>query len=178
MLRSLFFVFVFTTLHGCAIQPQVEVDYDTAFAFNTLQKYAWAPKGDEDGQFLSLFGQRVERAITDNLTADGKQHIDSAEAADFLIAYHLSVEKQLKVDSYYTHWGYRPFWWGATFSGTQTRVREYKTGTLVIDLIDPRTNTVFFSGSVESKVKKNLSPQEREVRIREAVGTILARLPK
>jgi hypothetical protein len=106
----------------------------------------------------------------------GFEQVDP-EQADFLVTWHLIVDTQYRIDNYYSHWGYRGHWRGAGVGAGTGTVRQYKVGTLVIDMIDNQTKTVFWRGSARSYIGQSLSPEERDNRIREAVNLILAPFP-
>jgi hypothetical protein len=56
-------------------------------------------------------------------------------------------------------------------------VDQYEEGTLFIDVIDPKRNTMIWRGSATARVTPDLTPEERETRIGEAVRAILAKFP-
>lgn len=180
-IRSIiFFSITFFILSGCASGPRVNTDFDTNASFLNLKSFAFAPDNAETKEVTTLLSKRVRSAIAASLKAQGKAMVDETNA-DFLVAYHTSVEKRIDVDTYYQAWGFRPNWWyGPQFHAGHfptTRVREYKIGTLVVDIIESESKSVIWSSSAENTLSKYLSPQEREEKINSVVNAMLAEFP-
>lgn len=178
----LFLVFsiVVIFLAGCTSTPRVNTDFDTNASFTNLNSFAFAPDNAETKEVTTLLSKRVRSALAESLQAQGKSMVDEAQA-DFWVAYHTSVEKRIDVDTYYQAWGIQPYWWYGTRHRNAhfptTRVREYKIGTLVVDIIEAKTKSVIWSSSAENTLSKYLTPQEREEKIRKVVNAMLAEFP-
>ena len=122
-----------------------------------------------------LLSQRVQRAVNDQLRSKGLELVEPARA-DVLVAYQMSVEERLDVDT--VHYGYRYGRWGyAGPAHTTTYVREYEQGTLVIDLIAPEERRLIWRGVGRTRLRDQATPEQREAHIREVVGAILERYP-
>ncbi|MBT0585243.1 DUF4136 domain-containing protein [Alteromonas oceanisediminis] len=170
---------VLVLLSACASAPRVHTDFDTASNFAQYKTFAFAPDSAEQATVTTLLSKRVRDALERHLVANGHTKTSDADA-DFLVAYHTSYEKRIDVDTYYTAWGIRPYWgYDPLFRGhiPQTRVREYKVGTLVVDIIDADKKAVVWSSSAENTLSKHLSPEEREEKINTVVAAMLAEFP-
>jgi len=67
--------------------------------------------------------------------------------------------------------------WSAFFYRDQSDVTTYEAGTLVLDIVDTRTNDVIWRGWARDSVEGVLDNQDKMVRqISEAVERMLARL--
>lgn len=166
---------VLVVLAGCSNTPRTDIDYDVDYDFTKLKTFAWQQAPQEPATSTSLYTARVMDAAIEHLSfLKGFEQV-SPEQADFLVTYHLIVDTKYRIDNYYNRWGYRGYWRGAG-AGTST-VRQYKVGTLVIDMIDNQTKTVFWRGSASASVSRNLTPEQRDARIREAVNLVLAPFP-
>jgi hypothetical protein len=167
------------TLFACVSKPRTDLDYDTSYDFLAVKSYAWLEQAPEDAQFAGLYGVRVVDAVDEQLAFRGMKKV-AADKADILVAYHLIVDTKYDVDTFYNSWGYRSFRGPGSGFGIgmyDTRVREYKVGTLLVDMIDPKLKQVVWRGSASSRVKKNLEPTERDQQIREAVAELMAPYP-
>ncbi|RCU50015.1 DUF4136 domain-containing protein [Corallincola holothuriorum] len=166
------------TLFACTSKPRTDVDYDTSYDFLQMKTYAWLAQPPEDAQTTSLHALRVQESVDAELSRRGMTLVDS-EQADVLLAYHLVIDTKYNVDNYYSRWGYRSYHRDRVggFGVSNTRVREYQVGTLLIDMIDPVKKQVIWRGSMSSRVKKNVAPEERDVMIRQSVVDILAPFP-
>lgn len=60
---------------------------------------------------------------------------------------------------------------------TQTTVREYEVGTLIIDLVDNKTTKLIWRGSVADTIRDKNTPEERVQIINQAVGSVMANYP-
>lgn len=163
---------------GCR-SIQVQSDYDPTVSFGAIDTYAWLPPiGPEGGRGTimdDLLSQRVQRAVNDQLRSKGLELVEPARA-DLLVAYQMSVEERLDVDT--VHYGYRYGRWGyAGPAHTTTYVREYEQGTLVIDLIAPEERRLIWRGVGRTRLRDQATPEQREAHIREVVSAILERYP-
>jgi hypothetical protein len=88
--------------------------------------------------------------------------------ADLLIHYHASVTTRLNVNGVDERYGSQP------------QVTEYEAGTLVVDLVDARTNRVVWRGFARDTVTLEdvLNDRDRMTqRINEAVTRMFKELP-
>jgi len=163
---------------GCASLP-VETDYDPAFDFGGYQRFAWlAEKQPLTGDVRldnPRLHERLRQAIQQTLTASGFDA--EAGSADFRVGYHLSLQQRLDVTTLDSHYGYGPgaSRWG--YGPPETVVREYDEGTLVIDVVDSRSDRLVWRGSAFGRMSESATPEERQDRARAAVAMILERFP-
>lgn len=157
-------------------------DFDPGVSFNQYKTYSWIEKqGDEAGYHLDgLMDQRVRDAIESELNQKGFSKTDKV-GADLLVNYLTKVDKKINVDTFNTNYGYNPYWgpgwgWGGHVQ-TQTTVREYEVGTLIIDLVDSKTGKLVWRGSVADTIRDKNTPQEREAKVREAVSSVMMNYP-
>ncbi len=62
-------------------------------------------------------------------------------------------------------------------TGKATETTEYKEGTLVIDVLDPKTDKLLWRGVSNGKLPKIISAEGREAGVKKVVEKILARFP-
>ena len=60
---------------------------------------------------------------------------------------------------------------------TDGYVENYDQGTLVLDIVDGRSNELVWRGTAQARIDPSNSPEERQRRINEAVRKILDRFP-
>ncbi|MFY8272702.1 DUF4136 domain-containing protein [Pseudoalteromonas sp. SSDWG2] len=165
-------------LSACASSP--DYDYDKSVNFTEYKTFAWFPnatlaKGATNYQISELMERRVRQAISDELTAKGMTFTDAANA-DILVNYHASVESKVDVDTFSTGYSARWDYWGISHN-VQTTTREYKVGTLVVDVIDKASNQLVWRAANEGRLKKNQTPEERTAAVQESVAEILSHYP-
>jgi len=153
-------------LSACKITPPISVDYDTDYNYSDLRSYAWVVPKDES-KVTTLENKRQFSAIETILNRKGFIKTNDPEQADFLLRTHTITDKKTDVDSFYSVWGYHPYAYnypyGWPHNNSSTIIREYKIGTLVLDMVDPKKKEVFWRGSVSRKlgVYLNRTPEER-----------------
>ena len=83
----------------------------------------------------------------------------------FYINYSVVTQEQVSIDTYNSsfygsrHYG-NSFYGGSGYS--DTRVKYYTQGTLVIDIIDANKNLLVWRASAASKLKSGSTPQQNE----------------
>ncbi|MFK0571003.1 DUF4136 domain-containing protein [Endozoicomonas sp.] len=168
-------------LTGCATQ-KVDWDYDTERSLGGMKSYRWIEPASESKQmgyhFEALMDKRVHSAVDGVLESQGFQRIDSEkEAVDFLVNYIASQKTRREERQVTTSFGYGFSPWGLGVS-TDSRVQEYEEGSLIIDIIDPETKNVVWRGRSRARIQEDLSPEQRTVKINQAVDHILEGFPR
>jgi hypothetical protein len=97
---------------------------------------------------------------------------------DFAVAYYASTKQKLDV----TYWDYgyawQPGWWGGWGAGwgpMDRTVTQYTQGTVVVDVIDPKTKELLWRGSGVARVSDD--QQEYEKELQKTVLAILDKFP-
>ncbi|MFC1514786.1 DUF4136 domain-containing protein [Candidatus Omnitrophota bacterium] len=172
-----------TILSGCST-IRADWDFDPSADFYRLASYGWISAEDADpGQatvYDTLSDSRIVEAIEDALFTKG--YIKQPQGTpDFLIGYFTGVEGKLDLRATDRNYGYatQSAWayrvWPPARSPMHTHA--YDEGTLVIDIVDPRTNGLIWRGSAKAEIETSANPQQREQRIRESVNKIMAAFP-
>ncbi|MBW2416673.1 MAG: DUF4136 domain-containing protein [Deltaproteobacteria bacterium] len=167
---------------GCAALP-VETDYDPAFDFGGYKQFGWLtekqPLTGDVRLDNPLLHERLREAIGQTLTAAGFEAVpsDDLASADFRVGYHLALQRRLDVTTLDSHYGYGP---GANRWGhgpPETIVREYDEGTLVIDVVDSKSDRLVWRGSAYGRMSETATPEQRQERAHGVVATILELFP-
>jgi uncharacterized protein DUF4136 len=97
---------------------------------------------------------------------------------DFAVAYYASTKEKLDV----TYWDYgyawSPYWWGGWGPGSgpvDRTVTPYTQGTVVVDVIDPRTMELLWRGSGVARVSDDQQKYEED--LQKTVTAILEKFP-
>jgi len=169
------------TLAGCS-SLQVSTDHDpTAVASMAgYGSYDWMPHPEGDDPLLHnrLLATRVENAVDAELGAKEFRRIDQG-TPDFKVGWHASLEGKVDVSTVNNYYGYGHQSWGASGGGAHadTFVREYKQGTLILDVVDARSNKLVWRGTAQAEVSMSDSTEKRESRIRKAVQKLFKGFP-
>lgn len=96
------------------------------------------------------------------------------ETPDLMLHYHVVIENEVL---YIRDWWCDEEAW--TRYGHCNRIRqvEYREGTLIIDLIDAKTGVQVWRGAAAG-VLENMTPEQAEVRIYDAVQLISKKFPE
>ena len=161
-------------LAGCATL-RVNAYVERGADFTQYRSYAWAERGafatgDARLDNNRFFSQRVEEAVDMQLAARGFEKT-GVGTADVLVHIHLRVGQRIDT---------------AGFDPTDRRCiveacgpDVYEAGTLMIDVMDRRTDRLAWRGWAERSFDGVIENQEwMEATIDEAVARILAQLPR
>lgn len=158
---------------ACASTMTVSSHVDRAVDFKQYKTYDWGPAdtlptGDPRLDANPLFKDHLQGEVERQLAARGFQQ--SPGEPDLLIHYHANISERLDATKVDRGRGY-----GIDDSA---QAREYEAGTIVIDLVDRRTNKVVWRGWAQDAVADMLASQDKMAeKVREAVTRMLARLP-
>jgi hypothetical protein len=159
-------------LAGTIVLAQnISYDFDKAADFSKFKTYSWVR-----GTILTdeLNHQRVVNAVNAQLAAKRLTRVEDRAKADLLVAYHAGFDRDLQITGFSSGWG--PYRFGATRSGT-ARTEEILTGTLAVDLVDSRTNTIVWRGIATKDVDVKADPQKRERNITRAAERLFKNYP-
>ena len=166
------------TLGACS-GIKVQTDYDPAAvpSFQRYKTYAWLPDptgGDRRVQ-NEILAARVRGAVDAELAGKGYTQATTG-TPDFMIGWFVSLDGRMNVSQLNTYYGYGwgP-WYGAAYG--QTYARYYEEGTLVLDVVDVRSNQLAWRGSAQTEVDRTRPQAEREQLVNTAVKRVLERFP-
>ncbi|MDO5656111.1 MAG: DUF4136 domain-containing protein [Flavobacteriaceae bacterium] len=163
---GLFMLFAFTSCNTV----RVTSDYDRSANFDQYKSFAFHQKGLADLKMNDLDKRRVVEAITQSLQSKGMSTAAYETAADIIINISANNKTRVNIEPWYDPW----WGWGPMWGGSQ-RVNQYKEGTLILDFIDRRQNTLVWQGVGQGL---NVSDIERKAeKIPVAVQEILAKYP-
>lgn len=169
-----------TALCACSTL-RVNSDYDPDFDFSGFRTWSWltGPQaGTVDPRVANaLVEERIRSALEKHMAARGFERIASG-TPDFRVGYHAAIEDKVDVRTVNRAYGYGPAWGaGRGRLATDTYVREYAEGTLILDFVDSQTNRLVWRGSAQAEVYAYTTPEQREKRIGDAVAQILEKFP-
>lgn len=164
---------------SCGSSLKVSSDYDKAANFSGYQTFNFYNL-KTTGSVSQMNADRIANAIRAQLTAKGFR--ETSNNPDLMVnAVTVLKDKQSVSAStnYYGYGGmYRPYgYWGGmgTTGYTTVSTYDYKDGSLVIDIVDAKTNKVVWEGTGNKDIDK--APKNPEAAINEAVTKIMASFP-
>ena len=175
-MRRLIIGVMFTaTIAGCATMTvSSHIERDVQFA--DFATFEWGPPdalpvGDPRLDNNAFFRDYVMGAIEKELAGKGFRQASSGEP-DLLVHYHASVNQKVDV-----HEADRPY--GYCYQDCEPRVVEFEQGTLVVDIVDRRTNKVVWRGWAQDTMNGVIDNQDRlEKQVSEGVTKMMKLLPQ
>lgn len=162
---------------GCATTMNVSSHVERGLDFSRYHTYDWGPAdalptGDPRLDQNPFFQDHLQGAVEKQLAAKGLKR-STAGTADLLIHYHASINQRFDVNRMDKAYGY------CETDDCRNGVMEYEAGTLVLDVVDPRTNNIVWRGWAQDSVEDALQNRDKMARqIDEAVTRMLALLPR
>jgi len=158
---------------GCS-SLRVNVDYDPDFDFQPQKSFAIAHYNKEGED--TLFNDRLIRALEADLQSKGYTK-STKEEADLIVTFHTNVENKTSIDTDYQMIGYAGYRYGGSMVAT-TRTYNYKKGTLIIDLLNPKDEKIVWRGMATDILKEHKTPQERTEYLNKVVKKTMASFPR
>jgi hypothetical protein len=158
---------------GCAtltVDSHLARDVD----MRSFRTFDWAladtaSTGDPRLDNNRFFDERVRRQVETELTRRGFERGDS-NTPQLMVHYHMKVGQRFDMRTMDHAYGY--------CEAVDCRPDVYDAGTLVVDLVDPRSNRLIWRGWAEGSFEGVIDNQEwLEKRIDETVARIMDRLP-
>jgi hypothetical protein len=147
---------------GLDISRYHTYDWGPADAFPTGD-----PRLDKD----PFFKDHVTGAVEKELSGRGFEWATSS-TPDLLIHYHANISERMDINRFDRERGYCD-------ADSCAGVVRYEAGTLVIDVVDGRTNTLLWRGWAQASVGDMLNNRDRMAqRIDEAVTRMFERFPR
>jgi hypothetical protein len=173
---------VLALLAGCSAFS-VRYDFDPHANFTTFKTYGWymadaKAKGKADGLANPIMDSRVRRILERDLAAKGFQRQDAEP--DFLLTYY-PVYRNRYVQTYTSMgpaWGYgwgRPWGYGPGVGFTE--VQAYREGSIVLEVVDNKTNQLVWQAVAEGALTGLQDPQDAEAQVSLAVKKLLEKFP-
>lgn len=173
--------------------PKVNTNKKTAKDLDSFSSYAFLPNQDTiktteyDNRYVN---EIVIDEINENMQ-DQDYRLDRNQP-DLLVYYHLMMDEEVAVNAtpvytnysyyrpgyyvgpYYRNYAYNNYFTIPRIAGTSIEQIPYKEGTIVIDLINRRTNEIIWRGRANDVV----TPNNLEEELRQYVNAIFDEFPK
>jgi hypothetical protein len=159
---------------ACAAAMNVSSHVEPGLDFAQYRTYGWGPAdalptGDPRLDQNPFFQDHFQGSVEKGLAARG---FEQSAAPDLLIHYHANVRRRIDIDRLDRQYGY------CYDSDCQAGVTEHEAGTLVLDVVDARTNRLIWRGWAQSRVEDMIEKPDTMARqIDKAVVRMLARFP-
>ncbi|MBV8145601.1 MAG: DUF4136 domain-containing protein [Gammaproteobacteria bacterium] len=167
--RILFSSGLALVLAACATQAEITSDYDRSANFAAFHTFALNQR-EHAGISNPLVAVRVEQDISQALQKRGYIPAADPANADFAVDFSIGARDRLDIHSYPGTLPVGPLW------GSNIDVRQYREGTLTIDIFDQRTHRPVWHAAAQKELTQKDLEQPAEP-VSEAVGSVLAKFP-
>jgi uncharacterized protein DUF4136 len=150
-------------LHTFAVMPQPD-------------RRSPAAQSTNDPMLVNSISNRALRA--DLVKAFENRGYVLSDTPDFTVAYYASAKEKLDVTYWDYGYGYYPHWWGRGFynPGYAPSVTEYTQGTVIVDVVDPKTRELLWRGQGVAAVSDDEAQYEQD--LWKTVTAILEKFPR
>ena len=169
------FLITITVLTSCGPSLQVFSDYDKTADLSHYKTFSWLKldaieaKGSNPLYYNELNDKRIKEAV--NKQMQGKNFQPFSNSTDLQLHYHIIVEDKTSTITEPIGTQYRPY------SNEHRRsTYQYREGTIIIDLMDIKTNTLIWRGWA-TDVITNTVRKNPEAAIQNAIEKIFLQFP-
>jgi hypothetical protein len=163
---------------GCSVRMTVSSHVELGLDASAYRTFDWGqpdafPIGDPRLDKNPFFKDHLEGAVEKGLARRGIELIRPGGAPDLLIHYHANISTRLDVNRTDSAYGY------CLQGACPLDTTAYEAGTLVLDVVDARSNRLVWRGWAQNSVEAMLhNPDRMDATINEAVTRMLLRFPE
>jgi hypothetical protein len=172
MKRMLVTGVVFLALSAVAIAVDTKRDYDHSVDFSKFRTFAWKAANPESNGVVtnSLVLSRIHDAVSEGLRSKGI--VENRTNPDLFVVTHVGAENQQDIDYWPSVGGWRHWGW----MGPDVIVQRYVEGTIVLDMVDAKTNQLVWR-SVSTATGSDLIDVQSEKKVDKMVASALKHFP-
>lgn len=193
MRKYLFAVTILLGLIITACGPRVQTEKRAQVDLSNYRSYSFLPNQDTIRN-SDYDNDYVNEIVIDEIRQNMRERDFTLERnqPDLLVYYHLMFDEEMAVNAspiytnysyyrpgyyvgpYYRNVAYNNYFTVPRLSGTNIQQVPYREGTIVIDLIDRRTNEIIWRGRAEDVVERGNLEQE----LRSYIDAIFSEFPR
>jgi hypothetical protein len=166
---------------GCSPKMEISTTYKPADiqAISEYKTYSWLPLPKAgDSRINNEFVAEHVVPEVDRILAEKGLRRDTTGTAEFKVGYIVTMQDITDVKSVNTYYGYEYGYEGASGPGyTATYDVSYEKGSLIIDMVDIKSEQLIWRGTAQGKADPDSDPSKRQQRLEEAVQKILKEFP-
>ena len=155
---------------GVAGAQTVHTDSAPSVNFSSFKTYYWAKTDPVPGNDIT--NQRIIAAVDGGMASRGWTKAPQGQA-DLAVVANVSTKQRQSLDTFYGGYGGFGGWGWGGWGPTETTVRTYLEGTLVVALFDAMTKKLVWRGTATDTVSDN--PQKNAEHIDKAVSKMFGK---
>ena len=156
---------------------KVQTEYDRNADFKGYRTYAWLLQQPGPEQPPEARDPRIReavfRGVDQALASKGLTRVTPDQSPELLVAVHGWALNRIDVQTYGYHYAATPYGFYPTMATPAVEVRQYKDGTLIVDLVDARSKQMVWRGTATDTFNPGMEAQKAA----EAVSKTLAEYP-
>ena len=163
-------VAVLVSVAATAVAAQdVKYNFMPGTDFSKYHTYKWVAieGGAHPNQIVDA---EIKQAVDSQLASKGMTKTDG-EKADLYVAYQIAVDQEKQWNAYGMGGGLR---WGGMGSATSSTIN---VGTLVLDLYDPSTKQLVWTGNATKTIDPSSNQQKNQKNLNKAMAKLLKNYP-
>jgi Domain of unknown function (DUF4136) len=164
-------------MSGCASTMTASSHMRQGFDLSRYRTFDWGPPDelpagdprlDQDAFFLDEVHGAIERAL-----GERQFTLSSTSTPDLLIHIHANIDTRIDVNQTERMHGH------CQINDCEEWLMEYEAGTLVVDVVDARTNQLMWRGWAQDSVSGILTDRPKMTeKLQQKVRQIMARFPR
>jgi len=158
---------------GCSTLD-VSVDYDESFDFKSAKTFVIDSSSKSSKN--TLFGDRVVNALEKELELKNYEKASKGNE-DLIFVFHFATKDKSDVQTSFGLSSFGGYRYGTGMMMSTTNTYEYTEGTLVIDVVNPKTKKTVWRGVGVKELKSQDSPAKRTEAVNKAVKVIMEKFP-
>jgi hypothetical protein len=165
-------------LYSCEPALKVTSDYDKTVNFQPYKTFRMVQLDMQHQSISQLNQSRIISAVKSQMTKKGFQEVENPDLKVNAVIILQDKKSVTANTDYYGYGGYyRPYAWGGGMSSSSTtyNVTNYKDGSLIIDIVDAKTDKLVWEGIGNKEIDKPASDPDKA--INDAVAQIMAGFP-
>jgi hypothetical protein len=151
----------------------VSTDHDPAANFAQYKTFTVMPL--EQFKDNPITADRIKLAITEALQGRGLVQTSDRPDLQVNVFAKLSKETQITSTGGYGGWGYG--WHGYGGGMSTTTVQDVAVGTLVVDLVDAKTDKPVWRGIVSDTISGSSTAKQKQEKLNYAMSQMFAKYP-
>jgi len=157
---------------ACALTPAQDVTSNSmpGIDFTKYHTYKWVPI-EGAVQPNQIVDAQIKQSIDSQLAGKGLTRTDG-DKADLVIGYQVSIDQEKQWNAYGMGGGLR--WGGGMATAQQSTI---STGTLVLDMYDPSTKQLVWTGRVSKTLDASANQGKKQKNLDKAVQKLLKNFP-
>ena len=162
-------IFALLFVGQIACGQDVKSNFMPGTDFSKYHTYKWVviEGGAHPNQIVDA---QIKQSVDSQLAAKGLTKTDS-DKADLYVGYQISIDKEKQWNAYGMGGGVR---WGGMANATSSTISN---GTLVLDIYDPATKQLVWTGSASKTLDPSSSQEKNQKNLDKAMQKLLKNYP-